>query len=330
MTHFDSTVTFSHSPSGNPAQISKGDESVDGGVISELARALSQHFEGSVNPGEITRLPNGITLEDSTTKLTVSIAGCGEKFILLSGAGNPALVQRACENIKAVRACLPPPLKSPVLAPDAAGIVGGLSYAVWPRHTPLSRNRIIHALEKRRLTPRLFDWLYDVCRASMREPLNAQERRAGFEAPLEFLQRDSRQCVPIRKAADAALQRLTSGQWSPYFCIQHSDFWFGNILKPARRRTDEETSFFIIDWGGARLKGYPLIDMAQLSVSLGAGRRRYDMEAKRYGVTLDCAPDDMRSYLLCALGALGGNLEYFPEDRYLGLCDKIARLARII
>lgn len=289
----------------------------------DLAIELSHRLSHAVTPRHIGLLPDGGRLKDSTAKLTLSWPDGTEKFILVSGTGNPDLVARACRNIDAVRARLPKGLRAPVLTPEASGGVNGLSYAVWPRHRPLSRNKILHALQCRRLAPAVCDWLFDICHASAAAPDDPLDKQDGFEAPLEFLMNDARQPRAFRSAAEQARAQLGAGTWTPRFCIQHSDFWIGNILQPSTRARHASAPFFVIDWAGAKVKGYPFIDLVRFLMSVRAGAARSRKEIDRHCVPLACEPEDAIGYCLCALGRLGENPEFFPEKNYLDLCLNI-------
>lgn len=296
-----------------------------GGAAAALARDMSARYGVRVEAGQFQCLSaDAAQLADSTRKFLSPTPQGGEGFLLLSSFGSPRLVARGARNIEAIRAFLPPTLAAPILAPVAAGEIASLTYAVWPRKQTLHRNRFVAAYQKWRLIPTLYDWLFGLCRESLVAPADDRELADGFATPLEFMAAHAGHSPEIRAAARASLDRLAAGAWRPYHCIQHSDFWIGNIVLPsAEERTHANTPFYVVDWAGARLKGYPLIDFVRFAQSVRAGAPRRHRECRRYVQALDCEVGDLTGYLLASLGALGANLEYFPEDRYLALSASV-------
>lgn len=297
-----------------------------------LAADLSARYSKDIDPSAIVEMaPAGHTLPDSTRKFLCPAADDPTSlggFLLLSAEGNPRLVARAAANIVEIRRRLPEGLRPPVLAPEAGGEVCGLSYAVWPRRRPLSKQRLILAIQKRVLAPSLFDWLFAVSRVSATQPEDADKVNLGFAVPLQSLTADARQPAAIREAAAKCLQRLADGLWTPRHCIQHSDFWIGNVLLGRGNSRPGAFRFHVIDWAGASLFGYPFIDLARLSMSVNAPATRRAAEFKRHCVAFGCDGEDAVGYVLCALGALGANLEHFPEENYVDLCRRTVDYAQ--
>lgn len=295
------------------------------GASAALALDLSIRYGVRLEAGRFQCLSDdGAALADATRKFLCPIPQGGDGFLLLSSFGNPKLVARGVRNIESIRAVLPADLAAPVLTPAAAGEIASLTYAVWPRKQTLHRNRFVAAYQKWRLMPALYDWLFGLCRESLVAPADDGELAEGFVAPLEFMAAHSGQTEAIRAAARVSLDRLAAGAWRPRHCIQHSDFWVGNIILPsAAERRQGAPRFFVVDWAGARLKGYPLIDLVRFMQSVRARAPRRERESRRYLEALGCDRADTTGYILAALGALGANLEYFPEDRYLALSASV-------
>ena len=263
------------------------------------------------------------TISDATLKCLVTGPDGAPGMLLVSGPGNPDLIARAVRNIDAVRARLPEPLAQTVLAPLHSGEIGGLSCALWFRHLPfLAENRIAQRWRALRYRSRLLGWARDLCAASLSEPEGAEARRQGFAVPLARVAADTAFPDTMRKRAETGLQRLETGAWQPRHCIQHGDLWCGNFLLP--RPGTPMVPLYVIDWAGARITGYPVIDSARLGLSLRCPPRRMAVHLRDLAGVLGCSGDDLMSSALCAIGDLGANLEHFPEARYRQMARQVA------
>ena len=125
---------------------------------------------------------------------------------------------------------------------------------------------------------------------------------------------DSRFPYSLRADAENALARLENGRWKPRHCLQHGDLWPGNFLLP--KHPVGPFNFFVVDWAGMKRHGFPIFDLVRLSESLRCTRRFRDRTFRRFADLLGCEMIDLRGYLIAALGDLGDNLEYFPEEAY--------------
>ena len=115
------------------------------------------------------------------------------------------------------------------------------------------------------------------------------------------------------------MEYLEAGNWLPFTVIQHSDFWYGNILliNAVTNSASNEFGFYIIDWGGALLDGAPVFDLVRYCMSMGVSKKRARNEFLKYALAIEIVPRELAYYLVIALGKIGMNLEQFPEKRYV-------------
>ncbi len=101
----------------------------------------------------------------------------------------------------------------------------------------------------------------------------------------------------------------------------HNDLWKGNFLQGAREDACSKAgySFFIIDWGGSRINGYPIYDLVRVSLSYRLTANELKEAIVRATAALECEPVDALSYVVAALGEIAQRIDQFPVDRFLQL-----------
>lgn len=237
--------------------------------------------------------------------------------LLLSNHTNPALIGRSVARAREAAEALGPELASVIIKPLAEGHFDDLSYVIWPLHRDLSHIRLLGFVQKKKLISPVFNWL----RAqSSQTAMQVQNDVVDdfFRDPLARMSDDNRFSDTMRAAANLGLQRLEAGVWQPYTVMQHGDFWLGNILLPHKgQRQNHPYGFIVIDWAGAKMRGYPFADLVRMSSSIGLSRRLLLREVLRLSQIIKCEICDAESYLLASIGHLGSNLEHFPEHRFL-------------
>ncbi len=248
---------------------------------------------------------------DATMKLVCMGAHSPPVFVTVSGEGNPDLVARAARNIRDVRGLLSERSAEPVLEPLETGEVLERSFAVWPMLSDLPQGRVPRYLAKRLIRPDVLNWISDVF-AETYSYATADERQV-IAANLARLVEDQHHPDRLRRAAGIAAERLESGQWAPVHCVQHSDLWMGNIMLAP---PGFSTSFCVIDWAGARCKGYPFFDLFRFALSSNASLRVVRAQVREQLGRLKADPVDSTSYVLCALGQVQSQLEFFPEKLF--------------
>lgn len=289
-----------------------------------VSTSLSSDYERIVNPAQITALDNGDFKDavlDATSKYLVPTPDGEDGFLIVSGPGNSQLIARAVAAIDQARAVLSGPVAAPVLAPLLHGEIAGLSYAVWQRYRPLETGgRVQRTLRRRRYAEAILDWQREVTRQTLR-PGIMQE----FKIDLQTIADDVEFPDDIRHSADISADRLARGEWVPKHALHHGDFWAGNIvLVPG----GESGAFGVIDWAGMQRNGYPFYDLARMSLSLRISRKRRDAHVRAMCGTVGCAPEDVTSYLLAALGHIGRHLEHFPPGRYRAMAVDVFHAMR--
>jgi hypothetical protein len=248
---------------------------------------------------------------DATLKLVCVSASSPPLFVTVSGDGNPDLVARATRNIHQIRALLSERSAEAVLEPLETGEVLGRSFAVWPMLSDLPQGRVPRYLAKRFIRPDVLDWISDVFGETY-TAANAEERQV-IAANLTRLVEDQHHPDRLRWAAEIAVERLETERWAPVHCVQHSDLWMGNIMLAP---SGSATSFRVIDWAGARCRGYPFFDLFRFALSSRTSLRLVKSHVRAQLGELKADPVDSTSYVLCTLGQLQSQLEFFPETLF--------------
>ena len=74
--------------------------------------------------------------------------------------------------------------------------------------------------------------------------------------------------------------------------------------------------FIVIDWPGAKMRGYLMYDLLRLANSMRLSTRALRREVLRHCQIVDIEPVSARGHLLAGLGYLGLNLGCFPPEVY--------------
>lgn len=272
---------------------------------------------------------DGQAVADSPSRcLVVDQRGRSVGVLFLSNPTSPLLMHRAIQRSRSAREILGRHLKSVVLQPILEGEYDGLSYVMWPRHRILSSRRLLRHVQTRSIASRVLDWLRQV-QSQTCAVASGHRLVEGYLDPLGRAAVDARfsefHCCLARRG----LQEIDSGTWSPRTVLEHNDFWLGNLLLPRGfpvRRT-HPFGFFVIDWAGARVQGYPFLDLFRFCTSSGASLKLMRSEVAAHCRILGCGEQHVLPYLMSALIALGSKLEHFPERRYHAMCRRIVDCA---
>lgn len=248
---------------------------------------------------------------DATSKFIVRLKSGNSCFLIVSGMGNPDLVARATRNIRDIRRKLSDRYADPIIEPLETGVALGYSFAIWPMLAAFPQGRLTRFLAKRRLEPDILDWLHGLCAETLTH--TKPDARAQIAANLMLLHDDERHPIHVRRTAADVAERLAAGKWAPVQCVQHSDLWLGNIMIAPRGSL---WSFAFIDWAGATVSGYPFFDLFRFCISSNTPRWLIEESLQRQLDDFDFDRADIASYVLCALGQMQSNLEYFPEELF--------------
>ena len=244
--------------------------------------------------------------------------------LMISSSVNPLLVARSASMAKAAKQALGPDLGRVILTPLADGTFEGLSYVLWPAQRRLASPGLTRFVQKRILKRRVPPWLRKSTRHTRKQATRDDLERA-YVRPLETMSEDSRFSEDIRRRARTGLSRIDAGAWRPFLILEHNDLWLGNILladdRVAKKRNPH--GFFVVDWAGATIEGHPFYDLIRFGRSVGMSTHSLAQEARAHCDILECELEDMVSYLLAGLAAIGMNLEHFPEDRYLAMSNTV-------
>ena len=253
---------------------------------------------------------------DATQKFSTLTPSGAEFFLIVSGLGNPLLVDRAVENIRSVRANISADLAKHILRPVATGVVGPLSYAVWPAKKPFPvKGRLKRFLARKRYAKPVLNWSKNLTSETLKDGDSFT-----FIGNLQAIYDDKAFPQLMREDAFRAEQSARAGTWQPRHCIQHGDFWSGNVVLPTGWR---EPSFYIIDWAGMQFNGYPFLDLARMLMSMRCGFRLSSHHIQDLRNHTNCNQQDVISYTLSGLGHIGKNLEHFPRERYHSMAVQV-------
>jgi len=154
------------------------------------------------------------------------------------------------------------------------------------------------------------------------------EVTTDFLIPLRTLAQDDSLSLEVRQAARTAEQKLLHKEIQPFKCLQHGDFWTGNILftrGKIRPISPIYKQFQVIDWAGSRLDGYAGIDALTFVMSAFGQGKRSHRQINRFLENASMEKDEFSVSCLSALGWLARNLNKFPKDRFNGLATDVTR-----
>ncbi len=284
-----------------------------------LADPVAEALVSVARVGGIEPLGPEKPVADQTYKyLVTSSEGKRLAVVLCSPGVSPDLIARGNRCAADAKRALGEELGRVVLEPLGDGEINGLSYVVLPYREPLSERRVAGWLQRRRVGPRVLDWLLGLTRQTMCDVSEA-DKHARFIRPLGELAESRDVSDAVRAAAERGLRRLEAGKWVPRFVLMHNDLWKGNIL------LDDAGGIVVIDWPGSMVDGYGIYDLVRLGDSFGLSDRALGEQVGAHCRVLGCEPVDAMSHLAAGLGYLLGNLDHFPMHLFVPLADRCVR-----
>ncbi len=285
----------------------------------DLTEPVAQALAATARVGSIVPMGPPKPVADQSFKFLVrSTEGDPVAVVLCSPAISPDLVDKAMRCAREAKEALGPGLGQAVLEPLGEGRLSVRSYAILPYCQPLSEKRIVGWLERRRLRPKVFDWLLGLTRQTMRD-ITTADKHARFIRPLGHLAELRGASDSLRLAATHGLERLDQGRWTPRHVLMHNDLWKGNILLGG------EGGFVVIDWPGSVINGYAAYDLVRLAESFSLSDRALGEQARAHCRQLGCEPQDLSAHLAAGLGHLSMNLDHFPMDLFLPMAEACVR-----
>lgn len=247
--------------------------------------------------------------------------------VILSNAEFPDFVDNAVRKAGEAKAVLGETLGQAVCMPILADRWNGQFYAVYQRLTRYSTNKYARRAQVLSSDKKIYRWLCDVFEATKNESMDEESRVQNFITPLNSLSADESLTDFIRRSASSLEQKLSDGELRAINCLQHGDFWFGNILflrAAVSVFAPFQREFRVIDWAGCQPNGYPGMDALRFSLSaFGAGNAAAKRLHAFCGAT-GLGREEFSLSCLCALGWLGSNLDQFPKNRFNDLASNTA------
>jgi hypothetical protein len=254
-----------------------------------------------------------------------------DAILKVSNEKFPDFAAQDSEKAKLARDVLPVDLAAVIPTPLYEGRYSGRSYVFWPKYRPISEQKILRALQKRRLYDAIYTWLRAIAAASARRNFSVDEVEQLCRHPLRHMADNTKLSRAIRDIAGQALRKLDDKEWRKVGVLQHSDFWLGNVLLPSHLRgRAKKFGFFVIDWGGSLLDGAPGLDLIAFCMSANVSRRRAHKECLAYIDALHLNPRFFLFEIALGLARLGTSLNEFPENRYVDLCESTIDYLRTI
>jgi hypothetical protein len=281
-------------------------------------------------------LPSALSLEDapadaSFKSIFQNAAGEPKLFLLCSNSLNPDLIARNVAKAREAQALLGDPLGNTIQMPLKEDRFEGLTWALFTLNQPLSNDPWRWRWEKARIAWPVTTWLTSVVRKS-KIPIVDQDMTQTAIAPLKAFSENEDFPMDFRQQANRSIKRIESGAWKPQTILAHNDLWKGNIMLPGSDDHGETSpKFRVIDWAGSSTKGFAFFDLMKLARSFKFPGLFTKQIIRKQCALLECAEEDVMSYLLAALGTLGMNLENFPPRIYAQMAmECIDDLHRII
>lgn len=237
------------------------------------------------------------------------VYGIGNYVAYVSPEAFPLVAYQGMEAAQAATRTLGQCGTDVILATVAEGEVEGRTFAVVPRVSALSRNRLINRAQRIYLSPAVKSWLRQLAAISSSPNSRADEQMT------ENLSAIASQPDLSRELRDEAARFVRRHDFIPRHTPMHGDLWAGNILTRGGR-------LVVIDWRGFREDGYAIYDLVRFagSFSISSASLRVELEAHARTLCMDAR--DTSAYLLSALGHIRLNADQFPLRNFISLTER--------
>jgi hypothetical protein len=282
-----------------------------------LERAVGELLATTVR---LTPLDDSNIRRDASEKLIIREAnGRPERVVLCSSAEGPDLVARGMRIARELAAVLGPRMSRSVLLPLAEGRADGRSFAVVPFYTALGDAAPMRWTQNGYYGARVMVWLNDLATRTLR-PVERLPR--DVYAPLQAMRDRDGLSRELHHDVERAIRGLERGEWTPMHVACHGDMWRGNIMVDHRTLGGRRFGrFVIIDWPGAKVKGFPFYDLIRLAISCGVPDSLLMLAVLWQCRALRCLPEHARFHLIAALADLATRLEHWPAARYVEVAN---------
>jgi hypothetical protein len=227
----------------------------------------------------------------------------GSAVLKISPPPYPNVIEEMIGKARLARQALGERLGSCIPVPIDQWNANGVSCGLFEQLVPISSNRLIRFAQRKRITPRVLQWLRDIAKLD-RGPNPKASEYLNALAGCPF--------IPLQEAAEKALTEMNASALILRSTVMHGDLWLGNVmLDPSRVR-----EFMIIDWGGSSVDGFAIFDLVKFAESAALTPRALRTELAAHADRLGCSLDQTRIYLIAALGYIWQNLNQFPPERF--------------
>ncbi|MDG2341247.1 MAG: hypothetical protein P8L32_08635 [Paracoccaceae bacterium] len=216
-----------------------------------------------------------------------------------------------------------------IASPLLEGRSGTQTWATYKRLRPISDIRPINVCQKYLATPKILAWCAELARETRKDWQDDTSYNKYFLAPLENLYADTDYPSELREFAEFAHHEVLEKRPYLWTCVEHGDLWIGNVLferSVTPLKSSFRGDFSVIDWGGSKDDGYPCADVVHLlSIMNRDNSKRSHKLLQDFRKSLNLSEFEVALYTTLSIGQLSLNLDHFPKQDFLALCEKTTR-----
>lgn len=299
------------------------------GIVECVSQKLGDTLDRSTVRG-LSRPAGKKHIADATIALFVDGHKSSDDIALL--ISNPNFSNAVAEDVdraEEARIATSQEVGQHIVRPICQGRYEKQSYAAYRRLQPTSENKLISAIQRKMVSPKITSWLEALATDTKQTKTSEEEYVASFMQPLMAISGDTEAPKNIRSFSNTCLDYVGKARPNLFTVLEHGDFWIGNVLfeKPAFPLVSPFLGDLnVIDWGGSYDNGYPCADLVRFCSSIYRKKSSdVDRFILRYTTSLNISNFEMGVYCMLSLGKLRMNLELFPKDRYYFKCQKVIK-----